>query len=317
MIEMKGKATKFAATVGLAELAGLKRGTRVRVVYPEGWIQTLEINSKRVQGVSDETLASLLAYEAETFSGLSPERSVLAYRRTAVKGGVVQYLTMQLSLAEVDTIRRTLREKGLVLAGVTHPQLLALGEEDAPMAVPPPEPKTARDCLNAALCGVLIAAALCGGVQLALTSANARLSDQVAAVEAEQGRCRGIEQAAQGARREKANFERRYVEEIDKPLRLLRGRRGYARILDALAETRPRGGMISSITSEGDFTLGITGIAATNDEAECYLKDLGDRLQASGFAVATLALTSMNQLPGGGPWRFRCRILPKSAEDMP
>ena len=90
MIEMKGKATKFAATVGLAELAGLKRGTRVRVVYPEGWIQTLEINSKRVQGVSDETLASLLAYEAETFSGLSPERSVLAYRRTAVKGGVVQ-----------------------------------------------------------------------------------------------------------------------------------------------------------------------------------------------------------------------------------
>ena len=62
---------------------------------------------------------------------------------------------------------------------------------------------------------------------------------------------------------------------------------------------------------------GANAIAATNDEAESYLKALGDRLQASGFAVATLALTSMNQLPGGGPWRFRCRILPKSSEGMP
>ncbi|MBO7720790.1 MAG: hypothetical protein J6T01_00115 [Kiritimatiellae bacterium] len=313
---MKTKASRFAATVGLTDLAGLRRGTRVRVVYPEAWVQTLEINAQRVQGVSDESLAALLAYEAGTFSGLSPENSALAFRRTAVKGGSVQYLVMQLSIPEIDGIRRKLREKGLVLAGVTHPGMLELGE-DAPMVIPPPEPKTARDRLNAAMCGVLVAAALCGAAQLVLRTANARLAARVESVEAEQRKCRDIEQAAQNARRAKADLERRHAEEIDRPLRLLRARRGYSRILDALADTCPEGGMISEITSEGDYTLGISGVTTTNDEAEKYLKDLGDRLQADGFAVATLALTSMNQLPGGGPWRFRCRILPKSAKEMP
>lgn len=313
---MKNRNNRFGATAGLAELAGLRRGTRVRVVYPEAWIQTLELNSQRIQGVTEETLASLLAYEAETFSGLSPESAALAFRRTAVKGGVTQFLTMQLARAEIDGLRRTLKEKGLVLAGVTHPQMLALGE-DAPMIVPPPEPKTLRDRLGLAMGCVLLVAALCFGVQFVRSSARARLAERVAAVEAEQERCRGLEQAAQRARTEKTTLEKRFVEEVEKPLRLLRARRGYARILDALAETCPAGGMISSIASEGDYTLGIGGITTTSEEAENYLKNLGDRLQTNGFAVATLSLTSMNQLPGGGPWKFRCRISQKGGEERP
>ncbi len=73
--------------------------------------------------------------------------------------------------------------------------------------------------------------------------------------------------------------------------------------------------MISAIESEGDYTLGIRGITTTSEEAECYLKDLGERLQTNGFAVATLSLASMNQLPGGGPWAFRCRITQRPGEE--
>lgn len=313
---MTRKPVRFTATAALAELAGLRRGARVRVVYPEAWVQTLELNTQRVQGVSDESVAAMLAYEAETFSGLSPERSAIAFARTAIKGGMTQYLTMQIPLDELSTIRRKLKDAGLVLAGVTHPEFLALGDESA-MIVPPPEPKTLRDRVNEAMVGFLIAVAVCGGVHAALLAQDRRLTSRVEAAEAEQRACLAIERSAQNARSEKASLERRYVEEVSKPLRRIKARRSYSRILDALAETCPKGGMISAIQSEGDYTLGLSGLTTTNDEAEDFLRELGDRLKSGGFAVATLSLTSMNQLPGGGPWRFRCRIQPLPGEVLP
>ena len=308
--------TAIDATASWTELAGLRRGSRVRVVYPEAWVQTLELNAQRVQGVSEETLASLLAYEAETYTGLSPERSVTAFVRVAVKGGVSQFLTMQISLDELAEIRGRVKAAGLVLAGVTHPDLLAAGDGKT-MIVPPPEPKTLRDHANAAMAALLVAGALCGAVSWALSQANSRLETRVRAVEEARDRCASVERAAQAARSEKASLVRRYEDEISKPLRLLRARRSYSRILDALAETCPKGGMVSTISSEGDYTLGITGVTTTNEEAESFLKNLGDRLRSGGFGVATLSLTSMNQLPDGGPWSFRCRIQPLPGEVMP
>ncbi len=306
----------YDATATLAELAGLKRGTRVRVVAPDAWLQPLQVSAQRVQGVSDESVAELLAYEAETFSGVPAEKGLVAFRRESIRAGMAEFLTLQVTLDEIAALRRTLKAAGLVLAGVTHPAFLEGGGE-APMVVPPPEPKTPRELFNDAGRWLLVVGALVWAAQFGLARANGALEREMRAVEAERDRCGAIQAAAEGLRRDAAACARDYEETVVKPLRLVRARRSYTRILDALARTCPKGGMVSEMKSDGDYTLAISGLTTTNTEAEQFLKDLAMALKDGGFAVATLSLASMNQLPDGGPWRFRCRIQPQPGEVLP
>ena len=310
---MKTGKTSFDVTATLGELEGLKRGTRVRLVCPEAWRGRIDVNAQRVQSLSPAQLAELLAYEAEAYSGVAAAAGVVAWQQESAHGSLVSFQVMQVSLAEIDELRRQLRARKLTLAALTHPDFLALGAA-APTAAVPPEPLSPRQLADAGLRRMLVVVVLMAAVTGVLKYLNAEAERDCRAVEAERAGCQAIVGSTRAMRSEIDGFAARREREIDAPLRRLRARRSYARILAALAETCPAGGMISEMKSDGDYTLALAGLATTSDEAETFLQQLAQRLEGGGFALTTLALESMNQLPGGGPWRFRCRIEPKAGE---
>lgn len=308
-------------------LRTLKKRTKLLVLNGDAWCQALVIPSERTLGLDEHSLAGVLAYEAETYSGQRADTSLCLCRAL----GGERYQVAQFLREEVTHLLQSCQEAGVVLIGVSHPAFLGSAPDSPsalqaavetlgdrlPLVQPPPPPARPRTlALRALLCAGL-ALAICLVIETLAAAHRDNLKERLEAVERARGECTALSTRAANAQRETQQLQVRMEDEINSTLRQLRARKGFARILEALAATRPEGGLIQSISSEADYTLAVEGLTLTANDAELFLKKLGEALKPNGFGVVTLSLTSTNLGAGGSPWRFCCRIAPIPGEVLP
>jgi len=106
-----------AAGVELAATVGPKLGRRVFVLSSSAWSQTVSLPSESIRGLSQDELAKMLNFEAESLSGLSAFESSLAFHQTSNS----EFLITQIAQAELSTIRDMITSRGSKFQGLASP----------------------------------------------------------------------------------------------------------------------------------------------------------------------------------------------------
>lgn len=98
-----------------------RRARRVAVLSSELSAQVLEVGQDIVQSVPEADLAQVLAFEAETLTGLSAFESVISHQPLPGTPEERRFWIVQAQTVQRDQIAEAVRRYGARLLGVTHP----------------------------------------------------------------------------------------------------------------------------------------------------------------------------------------------------
>ncbi len=118
--------------VELAIRLSARKPRRVLLLTTEAWTQTVPMAAGAVGGMSEEEMASALAFEAEPFSGIGAFDSLgvcLPLPRTADEP---QFWFTQLPASQRDSLEYVVAQSGGKLIGVAHPAGLPVSLHDSP-----------------------------------------------------------------------------------------------------------------------------------------------------------------------------------------
>lgn len=322
-----GQSLKTAITPAVS---ALPKGASVLLFDSDLWCQTLALDNRQISGLSSTELQAAVAFEAEAFSGLSPQQAQLIF--AAIPSTTAEhsaFRAMQVGHTELADIQDVVNAFGLRLHGISHPLFLlppgeaeTLSEDnivthlshwpslDAIPAVHPLAPEqSAQKYMLTALVAALVVALVCGlfhGIgmlrieRLKAKSGAGSLQNKLA----------GLQRDIQRTQNEISAFEsqQRQLLEDQKILRTAQARLGT--LLTAIAETAPDSLMIRDIQPHGFFGVTLFGLSVRPEDADNFFINLSYALPAEDWVVRPAKLTAHHILPNGGPWSFESHLLP-------
>jgi len=304
----------------------------VWVVMEELFCQSVGLATAVVRDLPEEDLGKLLAYEAQSLSGLSAASAETAWRARKGAGRRREFVVAQMARSERDSVDDAVRRLGGRLAGIAHPAEAPAPQDDAAPWACPTEPEAlarlmadlarrlaASDAiptitprerpLSLAGRAVATAAILCGALALC-ASHHAWLSGRREALTAELRTAQAPLETWRATQAEAARLDKEAKELEAAAARaqadldgLAGSRRLPARLLGALARECPDGLTVEAI-DVGVERSSIRGVCASPDKADALALAL-DRALADDRRRAGAPIRSVD---AAGRYRFEILV---------
>ena len=328
--------TATSHSVGaLGALFNGEKRRSVLVLLGDTCCQTLDLPDAQLQGLSEREKGNVLALEAETFTGVSPNEAAYAWSIAAPHDGLSPCTVMMVSHSEVESVVERFREAGLTLAGISHPLFLAdpvmgvvSGVSAAEVAqlreryrlhpavptvpLPASEPSPYRIYLAA-----LLLALVAGGACWWFDGQQRRTFRRLTAEERELAALQQRQTTA--GQRLKAIEGELAAAEADRAARQTReahrrsAREAMAFLFKTLSEQCPKTILLRRLDPDGPFGLMVQGLSVSREATDAFLVACGKALAERKWRIQPEEVVAQRQAKDGGPWRFVFRILPPFA----
>ena len=319
-----------------ALFAGVKRRS-VLIFQGDAWCQTLDLASAQIDGLPDREKETALAFEAETFSGLSPAASSCAWSVTPARNGMVSCTILQVPTGEVQAIIACCRRCNLLFAGISHP--LFLSDSDAaftgdvteetvrgwrdrfaqmktvPRILPVSASSSAATGIYlSAFLLALLAVAICWWFDGKQRRELRRLTetDRTLAVLQQQQANKG--KRLQAIENELKTAESEHAIRMEQVKNLQMARQAMAFLFSAITDHCPKEMMIRRLEPDGPFGLKVEGLCVKREAADTFLVTCGKTLAERGWRIQPEAMVARRQTKEGGPWLIVFRMIPPFAE---
>lgn len=309
-------------------LRGIGRGRSVLLFLADAWCQTIDVGEMQLEGLTEKERGSMLALEAEAFSGLPPARSACAWALGEPAAGRVPCTVLQLPLRELEALAGVFRRRRVALAGVSHPlflgdaaataaalaeRFLALG--GVPMIAPPRQPPSPYRCFYIGAALAALAAAVCCQTHFGTGRSVRRMAAEdrtLSGLRAELGR---IEKRARSLQDEmqKEKAERAAAAEREKKRRRARGAMAF--LFRAMAGASSPSLAIRKIGPFGPFGIRAEGWCVSPGDADAFFDACGRAAAERGWQLRPESIEARKKIGGSGPCRFSFVLLPPGFEE--
>ena len=269
-----------AAWEAAQPLFSAPRGAAGIVLSTDFFAQSIRLPDRQTQGLAEDDLRRVLAFEAEPFSQISPDAGLLAFAPGAAGAdGSRTWEVMQVARQDAEALEGAARAARLRLAGLGVPprtfdpavadapdllKTLADGTASQPLVSPATTTRggDAGRLRSALLAAALVACLATYGVQESMLSkARAELSRREISAQG----VAGLQRQLQDIQGRIAEVERARAEAADAAGRLVAYRAAWGGLLRSLSEAG--GGMVvQRLAATGPFAADIRAFCA--DEAE-------------------------------------------------
>lgn len=273
-----------AAFAAVLPLLDAPRGSAGLVLAADFFAQSIRLPARQTQGLSEDELHRVLAFEAEPFSQIAPDAGLLACAPAAPDpDGSRAWEVVQIARADAEALQRAVRDARLRLAALGAPPrgfdaaapdvaaatLRALADGTAPAPLAPPAAKPSPFAISGAgLRQTSLAIALVGCLatyfvqESRLKTVRAELSRREVSAQ----RLSSLQGELQSLRAQADEIVRARREAADASARLVAFHNAWGALLRSLSSAGGGGTVIHSLAATGPFAATVGAFSA--DEAE-------------------------------------------------
>ena len=272
-----------AAFTAALPLLDAPRGSAGLVLAADFFAQSIRLPARQTQGLSDDELHRVLAFEAEPFSQIAPDAGLLACASgTPDPDGSRAWEVVQIARPDAEALQRAVRAARLRLAALGAPprgfdaddpnaaeSLRAIADGTTPLPLAPPAAKPSPFAVSGAglrQTSLAIALVGCLAAYFAQESRLKTVRAELSRREVSAQRLSSLQGELQSIRAQSDEIVRARNEAADAAARLVAYRNAWGALLRSLSSAGGGGTVVQSLAANRPFAATVGAFCA--DEAE-------------------------------------------------